>query len=181
MVTMANPSVSSTRKRQSSIVANTAKVAALLIGGVFAILALPFLPIAAGMLYYSFFPWYAADHNVGAVRTNVLLEFYLLSDEAKDDGRYLTITNAAGRKRFEICGIDWAHYSRTNLYLTEDNNLAVEGVKHCDYVVALDKLELITWRGPVPDKWTYLGAFEIVADAPSRERKLRFIDASEKR
>jgi hypothetical protein len=168
-------------RRQPSAILDTARVAALLLGGVFAIIAMPVFAFLTEILFYSVFPWHSAEHYVEAIRTNVRLEFYLVWDEAKEDGRYLTISSPAGRKTFEICGFDWAHYSRTNLYLTKDNDIAVEGFDHCDYVVAFapDMLKLIEWRATVPAEWTYLGAFEIVADGPRREKKLRFIDASE--
>jgi hypothetical protein len=178
---MMNASTDSPPNRRRSIIADTSKAAALLIGGAFAILALPLLAILAATLFFSVFPWFATDHYVETVHTNVRLEFYLVWDETKDDGRYLTISSPAGRKTFEICGFDWAHRSRTNLYLTKNNNIAVEGPDHYDYVVALDTLKTTTWPGPVPADWTYLGAFEIVAEGPHRERVLRFIDALEQR
>jgi hypothetical protein len=157
------------------------KVAALIVTGGLALLTLLILLFVGGLAaYFSIIPAYSADHDVEAVRTNVLLEFYMVWDETKEDGRYLTISSPTGRRTVKMCGFDWAHRSRTGLYLTEDNKLAVMGPKECDYIIVnVETLKLANVRPAASEGWTYLGAFQIVLESDYKTRKLRFIDASE--
>lgn len=166
----------------ASIAAIIRWLAVLLLAVTGFLATLVILFVVGSFAYTRTVPAYVANYYVASIRTDVRLEFWWLWDlfwNPEDSGRYLRITSPSGRKTFNMCGGDWANWSRTSLYLTENNGLAVIGVQDCDYIVAVDSLKVTNaWRVP-SDKWTYLGAFQIVSALDKKTRQLRFIDASE--
>jgi hypothetical protein len=150
----------------------------------FTLLTLLFAPIAAVVLglvsyivWWAFVPWHAADLHIKELDTTITLQFYLTSGGS---GRYLTVKTPYGETRQNICGFNWAHWSRTSIYLTEDRRIAVLGVDHCDYVVSINPMEMTEARNIPSENWTYLGAFRL-ADYPKHDAPdaFRFIPASE--
>ena len=102
------------------------------------------------------------------------LDFYYVLD-VNNSGRYLVINAPHGRIRGNIDGLDWAHWSRTSLYLTEDGKIAVLGVAYADYIVDPSNLTMKALNGEVSSGgWTYLGAFD-------GGTNLKFIPANKQR
>ena len=126
-----------------------------------------------GLVYTQLVPVATAVTLIPELKASVRLElYYTLGD--RDSGEYLTIDRPAGRSK--IGGImDWAHWSRTSLYLTEDRKLAVLGTAYEDYIVDPSNLTIKGLAGRIAsERWTYLGAFD-------GGHSLRFIPVSEQR
>jgi hypothetical protein len=146
----------------------------------FGILAFLFTPIAAVVLvigsyvvWTSFVPKHSADFHFNELNTTITLRFYMIWDEDNDSGRYLTVKTPYGKVTQNMCGWDWAHRSRTNIYLTEDRKIEISGPDDCDYVVSTNPAKITPVISPSLDRWTYLGAFGFSA------KGFRFIPASE--
>jgi hypothetical protein len=127
----------------------------------------------------SFVPAYSATYHIKAIDTDVRLKFYWVEDENSDNGRYLTVSNRHGSVRKNVCGYDWAHNSRTSLYLTDESKIAVLGTNGCDYIVDVQSLSVEQVGDTPSQRWTYLGAFMLTNEPPytAASRALRFIDA----
>lgn len=126
-------------------------------------------------LYSPLVPAATAETFISQLNVSVRLElYYTLSDH--DTGEYLVVTGPNGRIAGEIGGVlDWAHWSRTSLYLTDDSKIVVLGAAYSDYVVDPSKLIIKQLFGQIAsDGWKYLGAFD-------GGHKLRFIPESEQR
>jgi hypothetical protein len=143
----------------------------------FAILALLFAPIAAVVLAWTFVPKHSADLQIKERNTTITLQFYLTIGGT---GRYLTVKTPYGWITENICGFDWAHWSRTSIYLTEDQKIAVLGPTYCDYLISTNPVEMTRAFNIPSENWTYLGAFQLGAypkhDTPNA---FRFIPAGE--
>ena len=150
---------------------------AILVG--IAILLSPVVLVICVWLYTSYVPAHSAEVHIAEADATVRLDFYWVWDEMADNGRYLTVTTPVGWIRQNVCGFDWAHWSRTSVYLTETRGIAVLGPDHCDYLFRLP-LHKIERAFQVPSEgWIYLGAFELRSDGMLR--RLRFVPATEER
>lgn len=129
------------------------------------------------LTYVSFIPAYSAEHRVDQIATTVRLDFYLVWDENHDNGRYLTVSRPGGRLSLSMCGYDWAHNSRTNIYLTPNVGLAVLGPDECNYMIAAKSFRVTADFDLPSERWSYLGAFDFLG--LGAERHLRFAPAAE--
>jgi len=130
--------------------------------------------VAYEMARSRLFPAASAKTFVPELNTSIEFELYSIMED-NDSGRYLTVSSPAGRFSGKISGFDWAHWSRTSLYMTEDHKIAVLGVSYSDHIVDPEKRTIDIMPPNVPSEaWTYLGAFD-------GGFNLRFIPASEQR
>jgi hypothetical protein len=128
----------------------------------------------------NYVPAYSAAFYIQEIGASVRLQFYWVWDEARDNGRYLTVSGPQGSIRHRLCGYDWAHWARTGIYLTADRKVAVLGPRYCDYLVSLTSREVARAWKMASENWMYLGAFDFVGyPRGSGERMLRFISAAE--
>lgn len=111
---------------------------------------------AAYDAYWTVVPAHAASTKITALDTDLTLRFYYTWDENTDAGRYLSINAPSGRITIAITAFDWAHNSRTSIYLTPDRKVAVLGPSGSDYLVSLDPPAATPPIGP-SDDWSYLG------------------------
>ena len=140
--------------------------------GVILVLA---LTISGYLLFTQLVPAASAKAFVAELNTSVRLELFWVLDVRNSSGRYLVIDSPKGRISGNIAGFDWAHWSRTSLYLTEDRKIAVLGVVYSDYIIDPSNLTIENLAGSVAsDGWTYLGAFDGGLD-------LKFIPATAQR
>lgn len=125
--------------------------------------------------YTLLMPVASAKTFIPELKASVTLELYYTHRD-RDSGEYLIVDSPYGRVAGKIGGVmEWTHWSRTSLYLTEDHKLAVLGTAYEDYIVDLSKLTISDLAGRVAsERWTYLGVF----DGGSA---LRFIPASKQR
>jgi hypothetical protein len=133
------------------------------------------LIVLGGLVYTQLVPVAAAVTFVPELKASVRLElYYTLGD--RDSGEYLIVEGPHGRAAGKIGGVlDWAHWSRTSLYLTEDRKLAVLGTAYEDYIIDPSRPTIAVLAGRIASEhWTYLGAFD-------GGHSLRFIPASEQR
>jgi hypothetical protein len=72
---------------------------------------------------------------------------------------------------------DWAHNSRTSIYVTPERKIGIVGPTGDDYLASLDPLQTVTAKGPSYD-WTYLGAFDFEL-LQGKSQRLRFVGAAE--
>lgn len=126
-------------------------------------------------VYSQVVPAATAETFVPELKASVRLDlYYRLNDE--DSGQYLVVDGPNGRIADKIGSImDWVHWSRTSLYLTEDRKIAVLGTAYADYIVDPSSRTINVLAGQVAsERWRYLGAFE-------GGLRLRFIPMSEQR
>jgi hypothetical protein len=139
------------------------------------------LMLAGPYLYTKIFPAYSAEYVVIERHASVGLKFYWVwAADRQNDGRFFSVDTAAGSISHPMCGFDWAHWARTNIYLAGGDKIALIGPQHCDYVIALDTLTVSRAFKIPSDDWTYLGAFDFVEhpNGPGT-RALRFIPSAE--
>ena len=139
--------------------------------------AAPVVAVALYIAFWSLMPAYSASTVVADLQTTLTLRFYYIWDQQTDRGRYLYVTTPGGATRIAMKALDWAHNSRTSLYVTPDRKIGIVGPTGDDYLVSPDPLQTVTATGPSYD-WTYLGAFdfELLQD---NGRRLRFVSAAE--
>ena len=145
------------------------------------ILILPIALPASCALYVGFVPAHSASFHIDEVDTTVSLSFYWVWDETRDDGRYFSVRAPTGTIKHKMCGFDWAHWSRTSIYLTNDRGLAILGFHDCDYFIPLPRLTVTRSAPAQSDAWRYLGAFDLVHSSTgvAGTRHMRFIPAAE--
>jgi hypothetical protein len=146
------------------------------------LLALPIVSILTlalialgGLAYSQVVPAATAETFIPELKASVRLElYYTLRD--RDSGEYLVVEGPYGRATGTIGGVmEWAHWSRTSLYLTDDGKLAVLGTAYEDYIVDPSNSTIKGLVGQIASEhWTYLGAFD-------GGHSLKFIPASEQR
>ena len=139
--------------------------------------AAPVVAVAAYIAFWSLVPAYSASTAIADLRTNLTLRFYYIWDEQADRGRYLSITTPGGKTRIAMRAFDWAHNSRTSIYVTPERQIGIIGPIDDDYLVSSDPPRSMTARGP-SDDWSYLGAFDFEV-LPGGAERLRFISAAE--
>ena len=122
-------------------------------------------------------PAHSARTKIPDLETDLTLRFYYTWDENADAGRYLYVNTPSGRIRIAMTAFDWAHNSRTSVYLTPERKIAVLGPAGDDYLVSLDPLTTKVAAG-VSENWAYLGAFDF-QPAEDGGRPLRFVSAAE--
>jgi hypothetical protein len=142
------------------------------------VVILPLVSVfAAWVAYWTVVPVHSASTKIADLETDLTLRFYYTWDENTDSGRYLSISAPSGRIKVAITAFDWAHNSRTSIYVTPQRKIAVLAPSGSDYLVSLDPPAATTPIG-ASDDWSYLGAFDFQggdADGPS----LRFVSAAE--
>jgi hypothetical protein len=139
--------------------------------------AAPVVAFAAYIAYWSVVPAYSASTQIADLQASLTLRFYYIWDEQADHGRYLSMTTPGGRIRIAMTAFDWAHNSRTSLYVTPERRIGIIGPIGDDYLVSLDRPLTTTARGP-SDDWSYLGAFDFQL-LEGGARRLRFVSAAE--
>ena len=123
------------------------------------IVGVPLVCLAAYLVYWSVVPPYSATMQIPELRTTLTLRFFYIWDEQTDHGRYLIIQTPRGHIKIAMTAFDWAHNSRTSVYLTPAREIAILGPMGDDRLVSLETLTTKNARGP-SDDWTYLGAFD---------------------
>jgi hypothetical protein len=76
-----------------------------------------------------------------------------------------------------MTAFDWAHNSRTSIYVTPERKIGIIGPIGDDYLASLDPPQTMTAREP-SDDWSYLGAFDFQL-LGGGARRLRFVSAAE--
>ena len=139
--------------------------------------AAPVVAFAAYIAYWSVVPAYSASTQIADLQASLTLRFYYIWDEQADRGRYLSISMPGGTTRIAMKAFDWAHNSRTSIYVTPERKIGVIGPIGDDYLVSSDPPQSMTARGP-SDDWSYLGAFDFQL-LQGGARRLRFVSAAE--
>jgi hypothetical protein len=139
--------------------------------------AAPVVAFAAYIAYWSVVPAYSASTQIADLQASLTLRFYYIWDEQADHGRYLSMTTPGGRTRIAMTAFDWAHNSRTSIYVTPERRIGIIGPIGDDYLVSLDRPQTTTAKGP-SDDWSYLGAFDFQL-LQGGARRLRFVSAAE--
>src|SRR5918999_5781061 len=140
------------------------------------VILLVILPLVAGIAYWTVVPAHSASTKIADLETYLTPRFYYTW--GTDSGRYLSISAPRGRIKIAITAFDWAHNSRTSIYVTPQRKVAVLGPPGSDYLVSLDPPAATTISVGPSDDWSYLGAFDFTggdAGGPS----LRFVTAAE--
>lgn len=152
-------------------------------GKFLALLAAPFVLLAllcCGAIAYLYLstkfgpPAYSASVSVPELDARIRLEFYMIWDETKESGRYLTISTSRASVRTEIAGFDWSHNARTSIYETSEHKIAVLGPMESDYIFdpqTMTLKESLAYASSIG--WNYLGAF----DFGGASRTLQFFPA----
>lgn len=145
------------------------------------VLALPILLPASCVLYIDLVPAHSASVYVKEADTTVSLSFYWLWDETPyNSGRVITVRSPRGTTKHQMCGYDWAHQSRTRMYLTNDRRIAVQGFGECLDSVSPDLIVTQNIR-TASQGWRYLGEFDLVPSETGVRgtRRMRFNPAAE--
>ena len=139
--------------------------------------AAPVVAVAVYIAFWSLMPAYSASTVIADLQTILTLRFYYIWDQQTDRGRYLYVTTPGGSTRIAMKAFDWAHNSRTSIYVTPERKIGIVGSIGDDYLTSLDPLQTVTAKGPSYD-WTYLGAFDFQL-LQGNARRLRFVSAAE--
>ena len=139
--------------------------------------AAPVVTVAAYIAFWSLVPAYSASTGIVDLRTILTLRFYYIWDEQADRGRYLSITTPDGTTRIAMRAFDWAHNSRTSIYVTPERKIGIIGPIDDDYLVSSDSPQTMR-AGGYSDDWSYLGAFDFQL-LPGGAQRLRFVSAAE--
>jgi hypothetical protein len=139
--------------------------------------AAPVAAVAAYIAFWSLVPAYSACTVIADLQTTLTLRFYYIWDEQTDRGRYLSVTTPDGTTRIAMKAFDWAHNSRTSIYVTPERRIGIIGPTGDDYLASPDPLQTVNARGPSYD-WTYLGAFDFEV-LQGNARRLRFVSVAE--
>ncbi|MBX9648800.1 MAG: hypothetical protein K2X57_17295 [Xanthobacteraceae bacterium] len=139
--------------------------------------AAPVLAVAAYIAFWSLVPAYSASTVIADLQATLTLRFYYIWDQQTDRGRYLSMTTPGGTTRIAMKAFDWAHNSRTSIYVTPEHKIGIVGPTGDDYLASPDPLQTVTARGPSYD-WAYLGAFDFEL-LQGNARRLRFVSAAE--
>jgi hypothetical protein len=140
-------------------------------------------PVVGWMAYSLLVPAYSARFQVPGSGITVGLSFFwandLWSDGLNDKTRRVTVRSPRGTVKYSMEGWDWAHRARTNVYLVDDNLLAVLGPED-DVVIDINQLNISRASRTTSEGWRYLGAFDFVQPViGGYGRTLRFIPATE--
>src|SRR6195952_5210047 len=100
--------------------------------------AAPVVGFAAYIAFWSLVPAYSASTGIADLRTTLTLRFYYIWDEQADRGRYLSVSMPGGTTRIAMKAFDWAHNSRTSIYVTPERRIGVIGPIGDDYLVSSD-------------------------------------------
>jgi hypothetical protein len=139
--------------------------------------AAPVVAVAVCIAFWSLMPAYSASTVIADLQTTLTLRFYYIWDQQTDRGRYLNVTTPDGTVRIAMKAVDWAHNSRTSIYVTPERKIGIVGPIGDDYLASLDPLQTMTAKGPSYD-WTYLGAFDFEL-LQGKSQRLRFVSAAE--
>jgi hypothetical protein len=139
--------------------------------------AAPVVAVAVYIAFWSLVPAYSASTVIADLQTTLTLRFYYIWDQQTDRGRYLSMTTPGGTTRIAMKAVDWAHNSRTSIYVTPERKIGIVGPIGDDYLTSSDPLQTVTAKGPSYD-WTYLGAFDFQL-LQGNARRLRFVSAAE--
>lgn len=112
-----------------------------------------------GSAYSTVVPAHTVETEIAELRAKVTLDFYYVW--GNESGRFVTIRTPQGQVRANICGYDWAHYGRTNIYVTEDRKIAIVGYDLCDLIFDLGTMSFAEAKHINSEHWRYLGAFRI--------------------
>jgi hypothetical protein len=149
-----------------------------LLAAPFGLLALLFYGAIAYLYLSTKFspPLHSASVLIPELNTTVKLEFYGVWDEARESGRYLTVSTQTASFRSEIDGFDWVHNPRTSIYETPEHVIAILGPTKTDYFIDPSMIELKN-LSPFASSvgWHYIGAF----DFGGASHTLQFIPASQ--
>ena len=148
-----------------------------IVGLLLASTAAPVVAVAAYIAFWSLVPAYSASTGIADLQATLTLRFYYIWDEQADRGRYLSISTPGGTTRIAMKAFDWAHNSRTSVYVTPESKIGIIGPIGDDYLVSPDPPQSMTARGP-SDDWSYLGAFDFQL-LQGGARRLRFVSAAE--
>jgi hypothetical protein len=121
----------------------------------------PLAALLGAVFYFAFVPAHSAEFHIAEIDTTVALRFYWTWSGPNEEGRYLTVASPHGRVTQQVCGWDWAHWSRTSVYLTPEHAIAVIGPDQCEYLVANDPPAITSLVNQSSDLWKYLGAFDL--------------------
>ena len=149
----------------------------VIVGMLLASTAAPVVAVAAYIAFWSVVPAYSGSTQIADLQASLTLRFYYIWDEQADHGRYLYISAPGGKTRIAMTAFDWAHNSRTSIYVTPERKIGIIGPIGDDYLASLDPPQTMTARGP-SDDWSYLGAFDFQL-LGGGARRLRFVSAAE--
>jgi hypothetical protein len=99
----------------------------LLVAAAVLVLA-PLAAIAVWIAYWKVVPVYSASTQLTDLQTTLTLRFYYTWDENTDHGRYLYVTAPNGSTEIAMTAFDWAHNSRTSIYLTPQRKIGIIGL-----------------------------------------------------
>ena len=135
----------------------------------------PVAGIVAYAVYWKVVPAYSASTKIADLDANLKLNFYYTRNH--QGGRYLNIDAPTGSIKIAMTAFDWAHNSRTSIYVTPEREIAVLGPVGDDHLVSLNPPAAKVGVGQSKG-WSYIGAFDFqLLDGGGR--LLRFVSASE--
>jgi hypothetical protein len=151
------------------------RIRRMLIGFPIAVLLCPVLLIVALGGFALVVPAHSASTVIPQLQARLLLRFYYTW--GSESGRYLTIGTPRGHLTINMTAFDWAHNSRTSIYLTPDRKLAALGPIGDDHILTVSSMRVNSIHGIASHDWVYLGAFDY--DMSYGRRTLRFVTAEE--
>lgn len=149
----------------------------VIVGLLLASTAAPVVAVAAYIVFWTVVPAYSASTQIAELQATLTLRFYYIWDEQADRGRYLYVGTPDGATRIAMQAFDWAHNSRTGIYITPERDIGIIGPFGDEYMASLDPPRMTAARGPSED-WSYLGAFDFEI-LQGGARRLRFVRATE--
>ena len=108
----------------------------------------------------SWFPVQSIETRLDKINTTIRLDLYLTSPIGKAEyARRLIVASPQGTAS-RYMREDWGGATRTSIYLTEANEIAILGPADDDYLVSFNPLRITQDFHLSSDKWEYIGAFD---------------------
>jgi hypothetical protein len=106
------------------------------------------------------FPAHSIETHLDKINTTIRLDLYVTSPIGKAEyARRLIVASPQGIVS-RYMGDDWGGATRTSIYLTERNEIAVLGPAEDDYLISFNPLRITNAFRLASDKWEYIGAFD---------------------
>jgi hypothetical protein len=123
----------------------------------------------------SWFPAHSIETRLEEINTRIRLDLYLTSPIGKAEYARRLVVDSPQGSISRYMRDDWGGATRTSIYLTERNEIAILGPADDDYLISFAPIRITsTFRLP-SDKWKYIGAFD------KRDRAFRFFSAEDQR
>jgi len=116
--------------------------------------------LVVGLVFERLVPAESVELLVPRASASVRIELYLTSPIGKAEfARRLVVQTPRGTLS-QYMSDDWGGATRTSIYLTDSNEIAILGPAEDDYLISFNPMRIARSIPSTSEKWEYLGAFD---------------------